>query len=491
MNIVPIVNPTGGLIGVEIHHDGEMVVFNMATRRTNVDAASMYDTCNSVIRNLSPEVEEQLFGAYLRASQLYTSKSNIVDTLDELRDIHGIINDCVSPFGVEAWATGSYMGFAIPQAISNKKEGSYPAHSSYDNEAYSALCGLSTFLKFHVPIVFLFLDPIGAALGKDVREYVLFNLIRESDLLETAAYTKLKKYTQHLASVNGEVRIPTGLLLEGICDEDEFAKLILAPKLLRDLALSETDVPYIGDAVNNITAKITKAITTQLATLRKQHEYTTKKAPNERLDSQDGNLSGHEDTSVHQPYSSLYRMVYNRASESPTLHVTYGVPDDINSTFKDIVIRHSDDITLNTIKLTILALTLRHLPPESLTLIRPTGVYNLIAVAGGVLHQRGLHELVSLLLSGIRSLETLTPAGHYIAAETKPDSELLAKAQANYYEQEGGHDLVTRELDNLLKKILSVGWVQHTPTKLHPTYGTGKTFTPSREFKNQLLTLLI
>jgi hypothetical protein len=490
MRFVPIAGDNGGLIGVTIEHEDESVVFNMATRRSNVSAETMFDPCNLLIQNLSPENEERLFGAYLRARQLHTAKVEANETLDELRSIHATITDCISPFGVEVWATSTYGGFAVPQAISARKEGVYPPFSSYDYNDYCALCGLSTTLKLHAPIVFLFLDAIGAMVGKDKREYTLFTLIGEDALLETTAYTKLRNYTLGIATTAGEVKIPTGLVLEGICSEDDFARLILAPKLLRDLALSETDIPFIGDAVNNITAKITKAITTQLMTLKKTYEYTTKKSPTSRLDSYDSNSSGHEDTTVQQPYSSLYKIIYNRMANNEDLYISYGVDKDLYTSFKDVVDQNVDNITLSPLKLTILALTLTAIPAEAFTLIRPTGVLKLMRTAAAVLHTRGLFDLVSLLLATEAPFGTLTPSGHYIASEAKPNPDLLLRAQAMYDECEGG-DVVTRGIDDIVKKALRTGWTQNTPNDLHSIYGVGRNFTPSREFKNELLKLLV
>lgn len=493
MEIKAIINEQTSLVGVTITHGDETLIFNMATRRSSVSADTMFAPCNSLISNLSPDAEETLFSAYVRAKELLTAKCSLDETLEELRGIHSTIFSCISPVGAEAWATGSYMGFAIPPAISARKEGNYPAHSSYDQLDYCGLCGLSTLLKFHVPIVFLFLDPIGALVGKDMREYVLFSQLDEDDLLLTAAYTKLKNYTIGAASTNGSVKIPTGLVLEGICTDDEFAKLILAPKLLRDLALSETDIPYIGDVVNNIIAKITKAINTQLMTLRKSHDYTTKRQPGDGVEGLDGNLSGHEDTQVYESYSSLYSIVYNRATLAPNLHHQYGVEDDVYNEFMGCVNKASGSIGLNSMKLSILAMALPRIPPEAFTLIRPNskgGIYRLVAIAAGVLHQKGLHELVSILMSKSTELGTLTAASHYVALESKFDQDLLAEVKKNYDEQVGGHCLVTREIERLVKEVVAYGWVQQTPAVLHPSYGIDKIFNPSKDFKNQILTLL-
>ena len=484
----------GGVVsGVSIELDSEVLYFSLgkAGRRSYVDPDTLFNPVNAVLKNLTGDQHINLFGAYAKADQLHNINVGIKETVQGLQDICEDIFSVLPPSAVEVWGKNSYTGFAVPDTIiGERKPGNYPSHSSYDEVEYRALCSLSTTFKLLLPVLFRFMEIFGQHYGVHMKEYRLLQLLDEEDLGEAEAYTKLINYTTGVVSdATGTPKVPMGLLADGV-GSDMYPKFVLSSKLIRDLALSETDVGDRGDAVNNVAAKITRGINTHADQTMRHFEYKSKPLPKDRPGNEDGNTSIREDANTAEPYSELYRQAYNVEAGDKNLYISLGIKKDLFTLIHDNEERLRP--TLDERKLTVILTTLAHrFDPEGLAITDHKNVKNTLVCATALCHQYGLYNLAGFLMAKSVPLGDVVSADTFTSLNAKPDPALLKEAKALYPTANDGYNYLDRWMDDFVKSVARNGWTLCLPDTLHPNYGVGKRYIAGKEFKDELLKLII
>jgi len=483
----------GTVAGVKIELDGEVLHFSLgkAGRRSYVDPDRLFDPVNALLKNLTGEQQITLFGAYVRADQLHNINVGVQETIAGLIGICDDIFGVLPPKGVEAWGKTSYRGFEVPQTITEeRKPGSYPAHSSYDEIEYRALCALSTTFKLLLPVLFRFMEIFGQFYGIAMKEFRLFQLLDEDELSEAEAFVKLLNYTTGVVSdATGTPKVPMGLLTDGV-GADVYPSYVLSSKLIRDLALSETDIGDRGDTINNVAAKITRGINTHAEQTSRHFDYAVKPLPKDRPGNEDGNTSIREDQGASEPYSDLYRAGYNIAASDTELYIKLGIEKDIYFVMMDHIDRLKPTINENKLSVAILTVASRF-DPEGVALVNRDNFKNLMACSAALLHQYKLHNLAGFMMAKSEPLGDVVSADFLTTLNAKPDPELLAKAKAVYEDAHDGYNYIERWLDEFAKRIAQNGWELCLPDSLHPNYGVGKRYVAGKDFKDEFLTLTV
>lgn len=485
------------LSGIIVTHGDSKLNFNLRKsngKRSWSDLPNIFSAVNSLFAALSPSEQEDMFSIYQNIYDLTLHKvgGDNFDLLvtDLIEYITGIF-DLLPLEGILQWSTNSYDRFAVPETIGDLTTiGNYPASTSYNREEYLELCGLSTAFKLVLPITYEFMKEFKEVFGTAFKEYNMICIFNGLNLAGVRPFEKLLKQAEDKLEVRGEVVVPMGLLLQGI-GAAQYPLFSIASDVIRTLCLSETDVRVRNDGVpNNITAKLTKAISKKVELNKSNFSYADTNVPRDNSSGEAGNTSNQEISNTIQRYSDLYGRYLIKEFSRPDFHKRFGIDSKTHGIFSKQVNQYPPTVTED--KMVILGLCFpRFANVESFTLLNKQTMLLVVANAAAFLHQLGLHNLVNFLLARAETDTTTTSLNQYVASEAKPNKELLAKVKPLYEETAGGANDFEEGLKDLVTNICKSHWLKMSPPKLHESYGMNEVWTGDRDLKNHIIMLTI
>lgn len=497
MRFEPIIS-NNNLGGVTITYDGNKLNFNMSKnngKRVYTDLNKLFSPVNHLLSNLSTKEKDELYGIYENIHDLVTHKdsSSSFDLLieDLTTYITGIF-ELLPLDGILAWSVNSYADYAVPETIGlTTTVGNYPRSTSYNIQEYLELCGLSTALKLTIPITYGFMYEFKNIFGTEFKDYNLLCMMRGLNLEEYPPFTKLLAQAETALEVGGEIKVPMGLLEEGI-GSGEYPLFAISSDVIRTLCLAETDIKFRdGGIPNNITAKLTSAIKKNIEGIKKRFNYADNELPKERAGSDAGNTSNREVTNAIQRYSDLYGRYFNKEFNREDFYKRFGIKRATHQIFRSHVSKHPP--IGDTIRINIIGLTFpKFANVEALTLLPDITLYKVIGDAAARLHDLGFHNLVNLLLSKEDSLnEHMVHANKYVASDAKVSKDLLDTVRGLYEENSKGTNGFEDGLRDLVSEFCKPNWITMSPADLHESYGLNISWVPDRELKSEITKLTI
>lgn len=486
------------LCGIVISHGDEVVNFNLRKnngKRSWSNLPSVFNAVNNLFQSLSVEEQEQMFNVYSNIYELTMHKvggDNFDSLVDDLREYIVEIFSLLPLDGILNWSTGSYSDFAIPETIGEATTvGNYPPSTSYNHREYLELCGLSTAFKLVLPITFEFMKEFKDVFGTEFKEYNMMHLFTDLDLASCPPFAKLLTQAEDKLMVRGEIEVPMGLLLQGI-GASQYALFSIATDVIRTLCLSETDVHYrIGGVPNNITAKLTKAISSKIEGNKNKFSYTNTEIPREKSGGEAGNTTLQETSNTIQRFSDLYGRFFIKEFSRPDFHKRHKIPGEVHVMFHKHVQIHKPMLGDDSKRIIVSMCFPKFANIEALTLVPKNVSRLIIANTAAYLHHLKLHGLVNFILAK-EDLETSDSQWKQsIGADAKPDKELLALARQRYAVNNGGGNGFEEGLKELVSNICSKHWIKMSPTKLHESYDVNTPYIVDRNFKNEIAMLAI
>lgn len=485
------------LAGIVVVHGDKKINFNLSKsngKRSWSNLPALFNAVNNLFRSLNAEEQEQMFLVYENIYDLTLHKVGddnfdllVADLVSYITEIF----DLLPVDGIMAWATGGYSDFSVPETIGTTTTvGNYPPSTSYNKHEYLELCGLSTMFKLVLPITYEFMKEFKQVFGTDFKEYHMMFLFKDLGLEACPPFAKLLRQAEDKLEVRGEIEVPMGLLMQGI-GADKYPLFSIASDVIRTLCFSETDVPFRdGGVPNNITAKLTKAISKKIDLNKNKFNYSDTELPREKAGGEAGNTSNQEASKTIQRFSDLYGRYFLKEFGRADFYKRFSIDPEIYETFRAHVNAHPPTICEE--KMNIVALCFpKFANVEALTLLPAVVERQSIINAAAYLHQLELHNLVNFLLTRRDTDDTTTSTNQYVASDAKPNRELLAKVRPMFEETAGGNNGFEEGLKDLVGNICKHHWIKMSPPGLHESYGVNETWSGDRNLKDHIIILTI
>lgn len=273
---------------------------------------------NRLLSNFSEGEHRDLLSVYQAVKDVYENPVITHTEIFELNDAMEKFFDIITLERIQAWGrdnegdgeSGTYVLATSIGNIQPMRDGSV-SHSC-TREEYLDICILSTLFKMLIPFqtVVAHIEPYVPNLV-DCDYWGMFQMLNSAGNIEDfPAYQQLLTKAAAKAEVHIGKDVPTGLTAQGVGAGD-YHKIILIPKLFRDVVRLETEVGTLpNDTNNNISYKINMSIENRIKIEIKRDYQFGRPRGTDGNDEDGGNTTMKERTVGGERYSSLYGMVY-------------------------------------------------------------------------------------------------------------------------------------------------------------------------------------
>lgn len=225
---------------VVIEHNGEEVIFSASVfgKKAFDDGFDVFDQINRYWASLPYPQQESIYKIF---KEVYRGFDQIF-TSDELYDhLNSQIKELVKYHNLERLETWVSMdpSFMVPEGIQETFHASIDDNNTrdktYTRKDYVQIVSLALFLRCMVPIWGEYINSTRRDTGMEYKEYVAFQLLTNTGILESEAIQKL---TTYIVSITKEKHRNPEKILNGISSED-MGFLLLALTCVRRLCVGD------------------------------------------------------------------------------------------------------------------------------------------------------------------------------------------------------------------------------------------------------------
>ncbi len=362
---------------------------------------------------------------------------------------------------IQAWGrdNNKYVKAASLGNIAPMRDGSV-SYSCNETE-YLDICILSTLFKILIPFQEVSSHIHDYLPDKVVEHWSLFSLLNSAGMIEEyPAYQQLIAKAAAMAESHLGKGVPTGLTTKGIGEED-FYRIILIPKLFRDITRLETEVEVLSNgANNNISYKINKAIENHIKhDIKGNYRFNTTQGNNPH-DDDTGNTTRQEAKAGGERISSIYGMFYTHDYEN--FLETINNSDDMcpalkipNEEVEELVGQYPRRTTIHEAQETIAGAVFHDVIPMDAAQYRPAATSAImLAYTACIAKKLNLPNIYTLMTSAVDEDSQLTESESRNAVLKSPIVHPdLDKVLDTYVEESNGNPFIIC-IDNLMPKIV-------------------------------------
>lgn len=469
--------PAGNrLQGINIEHGGKTLHFKPQSLSVGdvVAPDKFMSSVNKFFDNFSDEDHKAVFEVYEEVAIMRDAPKITHEAIFSLDEALEVLFEIVTLERIQAWGRDNDDYAKVPSLdnITPMRDGS-ESHSCNKTE-YMDICILSTLFKILIPFQEISSHVAEYIPNVIVEHWTLFSVINRAALIEDyPAYAELIRKTMGKAeSILGK-GVPTGLTARGIGEED-FYKIILIPKLFRDVTRLETEVETFANGTNNnISYKINMAIANHIRhDIGSKYKFNTTQG--QLLNDEDGgNTTRQEGKAGGERVSSIYGIYFTRDYENfiEIVHHSEEFPPDLKIPAEE-VIALADKYPKRTIispgqDMIAGAIFDEVLPMDSAQYRPPSTHRIMLAYTSLIADKLGLANISALMKCLVDEVGQLTESETRNSALTSPFVHpLLGKVLDLYPTEVNGHPF-RDTVDLILKNIVRVNYTIAIPFKDH------------------------
>ncbi len=305
---------SGRLQGINIEYKGKILHFKPPSIQVGQITAhdKFMSSVTAFLDNFSDADHKALFDVYLVVQGMRDAVNVTTHSMFDLDEAIETLFDMITLERIQAWGR-EWKGYVNTSALS---ENMTPMRSGVASSActpveYIDICILSTLFKILIPFQEISSHIADVSPNVVVDHWSLFKLLDTAGGISSyPAYQKFLDKAIAKSELELGKGVPVGLTAKGI-GEEAYYKIVLIPKLFRDVTRLETEVATVENgARNNISFKVNGAIDNRIVNdIKKSYQFSrTLNTPG--TEEREGNTTFQEKKPGGERISSMYSTLF-------------------------------------------------------------------------------------------------------------------------------------------------------------------------------------
>lgn len=179
----------------------EVSFFTNAFGKDTFATVDIYEQLNHYLVTLSVNEQRAIYEAFVSVRYNLDNTINMKDLIANLKVLVATISELIDPTKIYHWVK-NYSNIKIPPGFEDTYKHDINNNNSqektYLKDDYIHLLGYCIALKAYVPIWGEYINLIRREIGTDFKEYNSFQLLNNTQYINTRSYQKLLTYVEHI-----------------------------------------------------------------------------------------------------------------------------------------------------------------------------------------------------------------------------------------------------------------------------------------------------